>query len=507
MTGSDLLTKLVLLVYLYFARSYGNNLLVSEFLNLGIPPKKLDKALKYLVDEGYLVKELTLQLGDERLKKQMKVPSGVTDECKFIWQSDRDSLMWENALEQILKSLFSHRQGHAKSHSLSELDYFVMIGCLVIADEFRYFTLNPAEYIFESIGIDVEQCHCSFSKLIKSNLIHHVTDGFNASTFFGKLKSLYRIELRPFGLNTVSLIPEVERLRFRKSVKFLRLLELHKTALNKYEQLQVSKSKRARIPPQPPSNLLNMGISESNIHRLAAQTPTELFKAFHEIFKYAALISIRDNVKQYPLSQDEECDTVHLFQSVNDSISAVIGEILSYEEPITCKETKCSEATSLSIDEPGNCEVTECSEATLLSTDEPRNCEVTTCSEPMSLSNEEREYFRAFVISGLIAEAVDFGLQLAKQCQVFAKTNPGFNFNNCCFIETFRSVGFRVKEQDGEAQKTYSKTIDFVISGIIDYAQDESRPFIERIFDDGVLHEVVELKPSDSQAKGDKKAE
>jgi hypothetical protein len=563
MTGSDLLTKLVLLAYLHFERSYSDTSQLCELLNLGLSKNKLEKALGYLVDEGYLVKKVTIQQ-DGRLKKCMCLPSAVTDECKFIWQGYADSSRWERALEQILKSASScQKEQSAETHSLTELDHFVMITCLLNADEFRYFTDSNAKCIAESIGINVTQFKRSFSKLIKSNLINHVTNGFNASTLFGKITALFRIELRPLGFDTVNLVPEFEHLRLRKSPKFLRLLKLHKIALDKPKR-SMSKSKRARILPRPPSSLLNMGISDSDIHRLTAQFSDELFQALHEIFIYAILVSIRNNVNQSRRLQDDQCEAEHLFQSINASVSAVISEILSYEEPKNCEVTECPEPTSLSTDEPKNSEVTECSEPTSLSTDEPKNSEVTECSEPTSLSTdepknsevtecseptslstdepmnseetecfeptslyieelkesevtkyseltslsaEEREYFRTFVVSWLIAEAVDVGLLLAKQCKVFAKTNPGLDFNNCCFIYTFGSVGFRVKTEDGKALKKYYKPIDFVISDIIHRAQDGSPPVIDRIFDNGVLYEVVELKPRVSKAKGVKKVD
>lgn len=488
MTGSDLLTKLVLLAYLHFERSYSDTSQLCELLNLGLSKNTLEKALGYLVDEGYLVKTVTPQQ-DKRLKKSMTLPAAVTDECKFIWQSYADSSKWEHALEQILKSVSSCKEGLvAKTRSLTELDHFVMITCLLNVDERGYVDDSLAKNVAATIGINVTQFNRSLSRLIKSNSINQVTNGITASTLFGKLTSHYRIGLRPSGLNTVSLVPELEHLRLRKSPQFLRLLKLHKTALNKYKRA-VSKSKRAIILPRPPSNLLSMGISDSDIHRLTVQMPADLFCALHEIFIYAILVSIRNNVNQSRRLQDDQCEAEHLYQSINASVSAVISEILSYEEP-------------------KNCEVTECPEPTSLSTDEPKNSEVTACSESTSLSAEERENFRNFIISWLIAEAVDVGMQLAKQCQVFAKANPSLDFSNCSFIETFGIIAFAdTAEEDGEAQKTYSKTIDFFISGIVNRAQSESCPVNDSIVDNGVLYEIRKFQPRVSQTKGVKKAD
>ncbi len=507
MTGSDLQTKLVLLAYLRFERSYSDTSQLCELLNLGLSKNKLEKALGYLVDEGYLLKTVSLQQ-DGRLKKGMTLPVAVTDECKFIWQRYADSSRWESALERILKSVSSCKEGLvAKTHSLTELDHFVMITCLLNVDERGYVDDSLAKNVAATIGINVTQFNRSLSRLIKSNSINQVTNGITASTLFGKLTSHYRIGLRPSGLNTVSLVPELEHLRLRKSPQFLRLLKLHKTALNKYKRA-VSKSKRAIILPRPPSNLLSMGISDSDIHRLTVQMPADLFCALHEIFIYAILVSIRNNVNQSRRLQDDQCEAEHLYQSINASVSAVISEILSYEEPKNCEVTECPEPTSLSTDEPKNSEVTECFEPTSSSTDEPKNSEVTECSESTSLSAEERENYRNFIISWLIAEAVDVGMQLAKQCQVFAKANPSLDFSNCSFIETFGIIAFAdTAEEDGEAQKTYSKTIDFFISGIVNRAQSESCPVNDSIVDNGVLYEIRKFQPRVSQTKGVKKAD
>lgn len=508
MTGSDLLTKLVLLAYLHFERSYSNTSQLYELLNLGLPKNKLEKALGYLVDEGYLVKTVTLQR-DGRLKKGMTLPVAVTDECKFIWQRYADSSKWESALEQILKSASGcQEEQSAKTHSLTELDHFVMITCLVNADEFRYFTDSNAKCIAESIGINVTQFEQSFLKLIQINLIYQVTKELNNSVIFQNASTFYRIKMPSSRLNTVILVPEFEHWGFRKRPEFLRLLARYKTALDKYKRLQDSESNRAVKNPRPPPNLLAMGISDIEIQRLAALIPVGLFQTLREVFLDTILGAIRNYVNQSRRVLGKQSDNKHLFQSVNASVSALIGKVLSYEEPTICEVTECPEPTPSSTEEHQNCDVTECSESTSSSTEEPKTCEVTERSESTSLSAEERENFRNFIISWLIAEAVDVGMQLAKQCQVFAKANPSLDFSNCSFIETFGIIAFAdTAEEDGEAQKTYSKTIDFFISGIVNRAQSESCPVNDSIVDNGVLYEIRKFQPRVSQTKGVKKAD
>lgn len=456
MTGSDLPTKLVLLVYLYFERSYGNNSLLDEFLNLGISKNNLEKALRYLVDEGYLVKTLTLQPEDRRLKKRIGLPSSVTDECRLMWRSYADSSKWENAFDKISKILLSSQQGQAKSSKLTALDHFVIITCLVNTDEFRYFNDAPAKLLAESIGIDAARFKESISKLIKTNLIFQVTNGVSASALFGKLRSLYQIELRPLGISTVSLIPEFKFVGLAKYPTFLIQLVRHKAVLNKRKRLQVSESKQVAKGRRPPEQLLKMGLTDKEVHNLAAMISPKVFRALGEIFIYAIWASLRISLNECLRAQEGKSDSAHLFRSIDTSVSAIVNKVLSYEEHSIFAVAEISESPSFSSTENG--------------------------------------FLRKFVVSALIAEAVAVSVQLAKQCQVFFQAHPCLDFSHCSYADTFGVVWFKDKTESSEVPKTPPIRIRLSINGILIRAQEQSRPVVDSIIIDGDVHEVEEMQ-------------
>lgn len=467
MTSSDLLTKLVLLVFLHFERSYGNVSLLSKFLDLGISKNKLEKAVKYLVAEGYLVRTLVIQPEDGRSKKRISLPREVTDECRLMWLGDANSSEWEGALQQILDSFSGSRHDHlSKTHTLTEKDHFVLITCLMNADKSRFFTDGPAKSLAESIGIDGRQFMRSISKLIELNLIYRITAGMNVSVLFGKLKSIYRIQLRPLAFQTVSFVPD-HYLGFRRFPHLLTWLALHKSALTKYKRSQVSKSKRLAKAPRIPNYLAAMAISDNQIQRLTNLISGEVYKALSDIFTYAILVSIRNYVKQCRRLQNRQTDTGQLFKSVNASVSQALSQVLSYEEP--------------------------------------RNFELTESIQPQTLSAQEKEFFREFLMSGLIAETVDLGLRFAMQCQLFAKANPSLDFSHCSFIYGSGLVGYEGKTESGKATTVIIKKIDFIVRGIIKRAEDESQLVTDSMCAYGEVYKVAFFKSRVSKVKDAKR--